>query len=560
MDNKIESKSLRELTLPEENNEVVDNIVKGLNIATLIGLEAESKALLFNDGKERAYAQYWNIDHNEIWSIDSKNMTRWLGKLGMIINNGNIPTKNTISTAKLYLESAAFDGPTIDLHNRVAKSGDDIWYDLSNGKWQAIKINKHGWKVEDEIPPLFRRYAHQKPQLTPTKGGDVNKILKFINLPYDKKRLLLVCLISCFIPSIPHPVSSLFGPQGTGKSLLMEFLRMIIDPTYTPRLKMPTNEKDLVQNLDHHYFVSFDNLSNIKPEISDILCRAVTGESSEQRSLYSDDDAVIRSYRRCIMLTSINIAGEREDLLDRSIFLPLNPFGYGERSDESSLRNELERSIPSILGGILDIVVKAINLYPSVELDNLPRMADFAKWGYTIAEAIDGKGDEFLRLYESDINDRIIETIHSKPIAAAIIKLMKRSTYWFGTPSDLLSELNHIAETQNIVKDSEWPRDPAWLTKRIIRLHTTLEHSGIKYENSHQNGARLITLQVRENTVNTVIPSATKNDEKSDTDISVNSNNGKNSKNQEKVQESANMFKSNLPSLGENVVRERGSD
>ena len=537
MDNKIESESLRELTLPEEmsgNTEDVSNVIKGLNTATLIGLKAESNALLFNDGKERAYAQYYNADHYEIWSVDSNNVTRWLGKIGMVINNGNIPTKNVISTAKLYLESVAFEGDSIDLHNRVAKSGDDYWYDLSNEKWQAIKINKNGWKIEDDTPPIFPRYTHQKPQIKPVGGENAYRLLEFINVPKGKNLLLLVYVISCFIPGIPRPMLILYGPQGSGKSLAMEFLRMIIDPTQTPRLKIPTNEKDLVQNLDHHYFVSFDNLSDIKPEISDMLCRAVTGESSEYRSLYSDDGAVIRNYKRCIVLNGINIAGEREDLLDRSILMPLSPFEYGKRSDETFLRNKFEKSIPSILGGILDIMVNAINLYPSVELENFPRMADFAKWGYAIAESLGDQGNEFLKLYESDINDRIMETIHSTPIASAIIELMKQRNYWSGTPSELLSDLNHIAETHNIVKGTEWPNDPAWLTKRINRLHTTLEHSGIKYENSHKNGARLITLQVRENTVNTVIPSTTKNDEKSETDTSVNSNNGKNSKNQKK--------------------------
>ena len=49
---------------------------------------------------------------------------------------------------------------------------------------------------------------------------------------------------------------------------------------------------------------------------------------------------------------------------------------------------KFEADKPSILGGIFDVLVKAMNIYPTVSLQSFPRMADFAQWGYAIGEAL----------------------------------------------------------------------------------------------------------------------------------------------------------------------------
>lgn len=39
---------------------------------------------------------------------------------------------------------------------------------------------------------------------------------------------------------------------------------------------------------------------------------------------------------------------------------------------------------------------KAMKIYPDVKLDKMPRMADFAHWGYAIGEALGNLGQVFL--------------------------------------------------------------------------------------------------------------------------------------------------------------------
>ena len=255
-------------------------------------------------------------------------------------------------------------------------------------------------------PTIFRREAHQKPQFAPNnKKGNPWKIFEFINYPEGKKLLIMVYIISCFVPDIPHPIPIIYGPPGSGKSLLMEFMRDIIDPSRAPKLKIPKGDKDLVQTFDHHYAPFFDNLDTIPSWLSDMMCRAVTGEGSEYRSLYTNDESVIRSYKRCVGLTGINVPARKGDLLNSGILIELKPLSKENRQDEDTLRVEFHKVLPEILNGIFDTISKAMAIYPTVELPELPRMADFARWGYAIAEALDNRGDEFLKVYSKDETD-----------------------------------------------------------------------------------------------------------------------------------------------------------
>jgi hypothetical protein len=48
---------------------------------------------------------------------------------------------------------------------------------------------------------------------------------------------------------------------------------------------------------------------------------------------------------------------------------------------ESQILAEFEQIKPKVLGYIFDVLVKALEIRPSLRLNDLPRMADFALWG-----------------------------------------------------------------------------------------------------------------------------------------------------------------------------------
>ena len=74
-----------------------------------------------------------------------------------------------------------------------------------------------------------------------------------------------------------------------------------------------------------------------------------------------------------------------------------------ERSVNSGRRsNELQ---PRILGGLLDVVTGAFRELPSVQIADLPRMADFARFGEAVGRALGSPANTFLSAYLGNRKD-----------------------------------------------------------------------------------------------------------------------------------------------------------
>ena len=69
---------------------------------------------------------------------------------------------------------------------------------------------------------------------------------------------------------------------------------------------MPNGTKNIGVVLASHYVVSFDNLSEITGDVSDLLCQVSTGGSIMNRQLYTDGEASIISFKNCLVLNGIN--------------------------------------------------------------------------------------------------------------------------------------------------------------------------------------------------------------------------------------------------------------
>lgn len=109
------------------------------------------------------------------------------------------------------------------------------------------------------------------------------------------------------------------GEQGSGKSTNSKIIKQLVDPSKVSLLSSPKDLEHAQMIADKHWVSAFDNISKIIEWFSDFLCRGVTGEGDMKRSLYTNDDEYIRSYRRCFVLNGIGSSMWRPDLLDRSI-------------------------------------------------------------------------------------------------------------------------------------------------------------------------------------------------------------------------------------------------
>ena len=409
---------------------------------------------------------------------------------------GKTPASEPLKAATGQLESLAmFEGETITLHNRVAWHGGNICYDLTNSNYEAIEITSQGWATMPHGHILFRRFGHQIPQAHPVSGGDVWRLYEFVNIPESDQLLDMVHLISCLVPGIPHPIPITTGEHGSTKTTACKMKKALIDPSDLDVIALQPNEERMVQLMYHHWFVIFDNVTYLQQWQSDMLCRACTGEGTVKRTLWTNEDDTIFKYKRCIGLNGINNAATKPDLLDRAIFLNHEPIPKDRRIEEKVLFERFNEVKLEILGGMFDVLSEALRIYPTIELKEKPRMADFTIWGCAIAEALGHTQEEFLTAYYANIGRINRTALEESPVGLALLTFMEDKPTWDGTPSMLLMELDLIADGLYIDKKSRsWVKRPESLGKRLKLVTPNLREEGIMVEMARSNKERTIRI------------------------------------------------------------------
>ena len=135
-------------------------------------------------------------------------------------------------------------------------------------------------------------------------------------------------------------------------------------------------------------------------------------------------------------------------------------------------------------------------IYPTVKIDSLPRMADYCRWGYALAEALGYGGQAFIDAYTRNISRTNENAINEDPVAAAVVAFMRDRSEWQGYVAKLLIELERVAEDEKInVKARRWPKAAHVLTSRLKEVKSNLEEVGIRYERQHDGGGTQIRLE-----------------------------------------------------------------
>ena len=453
---------------------------------------------LFHDELKEPYANINVASHTEVCPCRSYTFRllltkRYYEKTGKACNSDSLKQVMGVAEAK-----AIFDGSKRKLDLRCAERDGEFWYDLANHEWQAVKITKDGWSVVP-APIMFRRFTNTAPQVSPSINGDISLLRPFVNIKSDVDfNLLVVYIISCLIPDIPKIVLPLSGERGASKSTMLRVLRKLVDPAQKELLTFPSDLNELALILYKNYMPAFDNMSFLNERQSNMLCCTATGGGIFKRRLYTDDEEVILSFLRCVTLNGINQVANKPDLLDRSILFDLCRVDEEHRLAEKDFWTNFEKARPSIFGGMLDILVKAINLKPQIVLTKKPRMADFCLWGVAIAEAMGWTGDAFISAYYANIGSSTEEAIKNSPVASAVVAFMIDKASWQGKASVLLSELTFIAETEQIDTHAKsWPKAPNLLSKKLKQLKANFADVGILYHTETDQHTKTDTIMLR---------------------------------------------------------------
>lgn len=436
----------------------------------------------------------------QVRHVKSAEFRRWA--IGWLVDHGRFSQATLTALIDLADANAALSKKTHDLHVRCVEDKDgNILLDLCNEKWEVVKIMPGKWEVITAPQPLFRRYPHMKPIEIAAEGtrADLDEFLVSMHLKSeDDRKLAAAELGTAWVPGIPHPIITVHGQKGSGKTTFCESNRYIIDPSELLTMSLSRDEQQMAQKLMHNYCPVFDNAHELSQLQSDMLCRASTGEGFSKRQLYTDEGDVVFKYRRNVFLNGLNIPGSQPDLLDRTLSLELERIPKFARKRKAVLDRQLHEIAPKVRRYVLDTLAKALQIRPSVPEVNLPRMADFAYSAEAFLRAMGYPEDTFFAVYDKNIQQQTEEAILGSIVGELVVAFMSDKTNWEGSAGELLSQLSNLAEQMNMdTEGNSFPKRGNALTRKLNTLATDLEEMGIKFESGKVNGARKVFLRRR---------------------------------------------------------------
>lgn len=452
----------------------------------LIGYTEDSG--LFHAPDQKAYATFGVGDHLETWPIESRHYELYLRRR-YYEDQGRAPKVQALNDAVATIAAKAmFGGPEAQVNVRLAGYGNAVYVDLCNEAWEAMEITPEGRRVVSDPPVKFVRSNNSALLPYPVPGGDVDELREFLNLDEHYFKLVVGWLVGALNPDGPYPVLEIVGWQGTSKSTASRLLVALTDPAVAPLRALPANERDLAIAADGRRVLAYDNVSYIKPDTSDAMCRLSTGGGFGTRKLYSDAEEMIFDAKRPQIVNGINPVVLRGDLQERSLQVQLNPIPPEERRQEREFWGEFEEAWPRIFGALLDAVGCALRNLDAVRLEESPRMADFAAWATAAEEALGWEPGEFVEAYAGNRKQASEALLENDLVAAAVDSLLKTRPdgEYSGTAEDLLATLNHGA-TDDIKRSRSWPKAPNLLSRRLNLIAPALKEAGIDYR-QHEEG------------------------------------------------------------------------
>jgi len=398
---------------------------------------------------------------------------------------------------------ALMDSNTHSLFLRVANAGDKLYLDLANDRGEVVEITSMGWKLVTECPVRFRRPRGLAPLPKPAPNGHIGLLRPFLGNIGDCGFALVVgWLLNILNGPLLQPILIFTGPQESAKSFATKFTRSILDPHIDPLSSLPTTTAEFGRAINKGLIQAWDNISQIKPSISDTLCRISTGGFDCR---YTPGVRLCDSDTRPMMLNGIVEFVERPDLAARALFVPLRPIERQLTSKELDLR--FSRDWPKILGALLDAAVYGLAGGKALTKP-VGRFVDMEQW-VSRCEAKLTLQQKFSAAYAESKGIADDALADADPLCGLLVGFIEERGSFIGTPTDFWAALK-----QRNVGTRSLPRFPgsaAILSSRLNRLTPILKRQGITItpDRGGQKGTRSMLVQ-RESSLSAVPPEKVK--------------------------------------------------
>jgi hypothetical protein len=396
------------------------------------------------------------------------------------------PSNDGLIGARRVLDMLAHDsGDVRELHTRAAFHEGAVFYQLAPGR--VVRVDEKGWALDPEPPVYFRAVKNLQPLPDPAPGAKLEDVAEWINLKTDRDRRLFLAYTTLLpLAHISRPILQTTGVMGSGKSTAGRVVKRLLDPTGNEAVTV--DRRDFLQKAAHCYILMLDNQNSLPEWFQDTLCRLVTGESDSKRVLYSDDEDLVWSMQRAVLLNGINPPSDRGDVQDRTLPIELERLDKRKRLPEDDFWLQFSLKHPELLGAVFDALSGALRERHTVQLEERPRLAD---WGLFAGALYAAQGWGVATFVE---DWRLVEetqqqgTLDGSIVAQAVILYMKDKDRVELSAAKLHAAIESRAEDALDLKDDKtWPKTGRTLWKKIREVTPLLEVHGIRSYRSPSN-------------------------------------------------------------------------
>ncbi|HUY42114.1 MAG TPA: hypothetical protein VMV82_11235 [Candidatus Dormibacteraeota bacterium] len=454
------------------------------NADKLVTVAMQSTTLL-RDSERVAYARVSLVGGAKpLYRVRSRDFKGWLTSQ-FYATHGRTPSAQALGDALGVLEGHALHYAGIrEVEVRVRVGGDgenEIALDLGTRDWICAVVTSNGWYTEPHGERCFVRPNGLLPLPMPSKDSDL-AVLRDI-LPCGKDDAVWAraagAMVGWLHPLGPYYGLNLTGEQGSAKSTFARLLKDTFDPAGADLRAEPRELRDLAIAAEHGHILALDNLSGIRPLLSDGLCRLLTGAAFGTRALYENREEEIFRASKPVILNGIGDHATRGDLLDRLLTIQLPPIPDTERRSERQVRSQFNAQHARILGGLLSAVATMMREIERVrrQLKGRHRMADAFERAIAAEVALGLKAGTFERAADTGRKEAHVVAIESSTVGPWLMKLLDDKREFNGTYGELLNALD-LAPPE-VIRRSEWPKNARRLRGEITRLAPALRAIGV---------------------------------------------------------------------------------
>jgi hypothetical protein len=446
-----------------------------------------------------------HIENHEVEKADFKYFIRdRYGEIYQREINGKLepiwPPRRCLTEAIYHLKGYAQHGEEKDPKVRVTEYQGELWIDLGNRVWQAVRVSAQGWKIKDRMEAPLVRGSGMRPLPLPVAGGNIHDLRQFANVRNDADFVLLCGMTATILSRFGNYLTEILcGPPGSGKTTVTRVQRALSDPHKTDTRRY-TTVRDLMHGAGNTHVIALENVSSIKDDLSDTICSLNTGTGYAERKYYAQGEEFSERHHNPVVINGIpNNLADRTDLIDRTVTFVFDYLGDQVRS-EAVFWQRFNAAAPRLFGALLDGLVRAMKVREQFHGDvdeaaevllegYRPRFVDAVVWAEAACQGMGFEPGEFTQVYRDNQIVALRYIGENNTICVGIRKLIAQQGSWQGIPSELRVAIKPYLKAGDVVPNEVWiSRSLPWIIPILDKLYGIEVTMNVRLNQNVKNG------------------------------------------------------------------------